>query len=290
VTTTVALKGERRIATSGETAQIVDLGEEKVYELDIKGKKYRVTTFAELRRQMEEAQKRAAEEAKREQERQTPQEKPAQEKPEKELEFDLEVKNTGQTKTINGFDTRQSLIIVTVREKGKTLEQSGGLVITADTWLGPRQPAMNELAEFELRFAQKVYGTMMAGASPRDMASVLAMYPQVKPALERMAAEGKKLEGTAILTTITADAVASAEQAAQEAKSGSSSNDAPPPTSVGGLLGGLARRGAQRSQESNASASSNRATFLTMTNEVLKIATDVTADAVAIPANFKLDR
>ena len=38
------------------TGQIIDLGEEKIYDLDLKRKSYTVTTFAELRRRMEEAQ------------------------------------------------------------------------------------------------------------------------------------------------------------------------------------------------------------------------------------------
>ena len=41
---------------------------------------------------------------------------------------------------------------VTVREKGKTLEESGGVVMTANSWLGPAIPAMKELAEFEMKY------------------------------------------------------------------------------------------------------------------------------------------
>ena len=40
-----------------------------------------------------------------------------------------------------------------------------------------------------------------AGASAQDMAMAMAMYPQVKPALDKMRAEGGKMPpGTAILT------------------------------------------------------------------------------------------
>ena len=48
-----------------QTEQIVDLKEEKVYNVDFKDKTYTVTTFAEMRRQMEEARKKAEEQAKR---------------------------------------------------------------------------------------------------------------------------------------------------------------------------------------------------------------------------------
>jgi len=68
VTSTVAIKGNRMMTSNGDgSAQIVDLSEEKIYDIDIKKKSYRVTTFADLRRQMEEARKRAQEEAKKEQ-------------------------------------------------------------------------------------------------------------------------------------------------------------------------------------------------------------------------------
>ncbi len=46
------------------TGQIIDLAEEKIYDLDIKKKTYKVTTFAELRKQMEEAKREAEKTAK----------------------------------------------------------------------------------------------------------------------------------------------------------------------------------------------------------------------------------
>jgi hypothetical protein len=286
VTSTVALKGDRKVTMNDSTGQIIDLAEEKVYDLDLKKKSYKMTTFAELRRQMEEAQKRAAEDAKKAQ-RETKESKPAEKDPNaKEVEVDFNIKNTGQTKTVNGFNTHQSIVTVTVREKGKTLEQSGGLVMTSDMWLAPRIPEMKELQDFDLRYAQKLYGPMITGASAQDMATVVAMYPQVKQAMAKMNAEGNKIEGTPILTTMTFDAVKSAEQMAEEAKSGGDSGgSSAPPTSVGGLLGGLARRGAAKKDKDE--APSNRATIATTTSELLKLTTDVSADAVAIPAGFK---
>jgi hypothetical protein len=146
-------------------------------------------------------------------------------------------------------------------------------------WLAPRIAAMKEIADFDLRYAQKLYGGF-AGASAEQMAAALALYPMMKQALGRMTVEGAKIDGTAIMTTVTMDAVKSEEQMAEQAKSESPS--APAPT-VGGLLGGLARKVGPK----KADASNPRATFMTSTNEVLKVATDVTAADVAIPAGFK---
>lgn len=284
VTSVVAVKGERKSSLNDSTGQIIDLSEEKVYQLDIKRKTYKVVTFAELRRQMEEAQ-RKAEEARKQQGAEPP---PQTDEKGKEMEIDFTVKNTGETKTINGFNTHQSVATVTVREKGKTLEQSGGLVMTTDLWLAPAIPAMKEIAEFDMRYAQKLYGPMLTGASAQDMASAMALYPMLKPALARMSAEGGKIEGTPILTTVTMEAVKSAEQLAQEQKQGEESDSAKStsmPRSVGGLLGRVAKKAASKKDKDEEPKA--RTAFMTTTREVLKVATEVSAADLAIPQGFK---
>src|SRR6476620_1448118 len=51
VTTMVAVKGNRKATMNGDTTgQIIDLTEEKIYDLDLKKKTYKVTNFAEMRK------------------------------------------------------------------------------------------------------------------------------------------------------------------------------------------------------------------------------------------------
>ena len=57
---------------------------------------------------------------------------------------------------------------VTVREKGKTLEESGGVVLTADSWLGPEIPALKELAEFEMKYWKAIAPETAAGLRRAD--------------------------------------------------------------------------------------------------------------------------
>jgi hypothetical protein len=45
---------------------------------------------------------------------------------------------------------------VTVREKGKKLEESGGLVMTSDMWLAPKSAGYNEIADFYKRMGKKL--------------------------------------------------------------------------------------------------------------------------------------
>ena len=106
--------------------QIVDLREEKIYDLDMKKKTYQVTTFDELRRQLKEAQEKAQSDAEKARAEQPQQEQQPQQKPDKEFEVDFDVKETGQKKSVAGYDTRQVVMTVTVREKGRTLEERAG--------------------------------------------------------------------------------------------------------------------------------------------------------------------
>ena len=63
VVTTVAVKGDRKVEMNDTFGRIVDLKEEKVYELDVKKKTYEVVTFEELRRRLREARDKAEKQA-----------------------------------------------------------------------------------------------------------------------------------------------------------------------------------------------------------------------------------
>src|SRR5262245_14061255 len=135
-TSSTTVKGNR-MSNIGDTAgQIVDLSEEKIYVLDMKKKEYRVVTFAEMRKQMEEMKKNIQQQS----QSMNPEDKKALEDAGKQLEFDVDVKNTGEKKNVAGQDTHQVILTITMREKGKTLDEGGGMVMTNDMWLAPKVP------------------------------------------------------------------------------------------------------------------------------------------------------
>jgi hypothetical protein len=78
--------------------------------------------------------------------------------------------------------------------------------------------AMNEIAEFDQKYARKLEGPVVAGASAEEMAAVMAMYPGVTQALAKVRAEDVNMDGTPILSTVTIDSVKSAEQMAEASK------------------------------------------------------------------------
>ena len=280
IVSTVAVKGNRKATFNDSTGQIIDLAEEKIYELDMKKKTYKVATFAELRRRMEEAKAKAEQNAQKEQTR----EKAAEPAPkENNVEIDFDVKDTGQKKVVNGFDAHQVVMTITVREKGKTLEENGGLVLTADEWLVPRIPAMKEVVDFDIRYAQKLYGPMISGASAQDMAAAAALYPMMAPAIAKMRTEGVKMDGTPVMTVLTFDAVQSAEQAAAEQKESKPSASG----GLGGIAGGLMRRATQKKSAESDQNQKGRTRVMSSTTEILKVVTDVAASDVAVPTGFK---
>jgi hypothetical protein len=261
---TNAVKGDRKVELNDSTGRIVDLKEERIYELDVKKKTYKVTTFDELRRRMREAQEKAGSAASKEEQ---PRQEPGQ--PAKEVEIDFDVKETGQTKMMAGHNTREVVMTVTVREKGRTLEEGGGMVMTSTSWMAQAIPAMKELAEFEVRY-WKAIAPEAAGISAEQMAAVMVMYPMLKGAMERLKTEGAKLEGTPLATTTVFESVKSKEQMAQTSEQ----------SSGGGIGGMLARRMMKGGDKP-------RATVFTINHETLEVTPAVAASDLEIPQGFK---
>jgi hypothetical protein len=272
-TSSTTVKGNRMSNMGDTVGQIVDLSEEKIYVLDMKKKEYKVVTFAEMRQQMEEMKKNLQQQS----QSVNPEDKKTVEDAGKQLEFDVDVKDTGEKKNIAGQDTHQVILTITMREKGKTLDEGGGMVMTNDMWLAPKVPAMDELYAFYVKYFKAVFGGTFTGMDATQTNAITAFLPGFTAMAEKMAAESKKLEGTAIMNTMTIEGVKSAEQmkaaaSQQQQQSGG-----------GGLSGAIAGR----LMRGRGGAPQQRTKALTSTHELLSIATTASDADVAIPAGFK---
>jgi hypothetical protein len=270
---TIALKGDREMLISGDTGQIIDLDEQKLYALDMKGKSYKVTTFAELRAAYEKAKADAAAKT----QEMKPEDKQQVEDTSKQYEVEADVKETGQKKNVIGYDTREVILTITAHEKGKKIEESGGFVLTTDMWLAPKIAALDELTQFQLKYIKAVYGEAFV-ADMQQMAGTVAMYPTFQPMAAKLQAESGKLQGTPVISATTFDSVKSTDdmKAAQQQQQQT-------PTSTGGISGSLAKHFMSKGQQ----PASARSTVFTSSHEILSLAPSVTADEVAMPATFK---
>ncbi|NLT67027.1 MAG: hypothetical protein GXX84_10535 [Acidobacteria bacterium] len=274
VVSTTAVKGDRKVTVSENRSEIIDLAEEKVYEIDLKKRTYKVTTFEEMRQRLQKAREDAARSAKDEDK---------EESGEKQLEFDFSLKESGQKRTINGYDCREVIMTVTGHEKGKSLEEGGGMVLTSNIWIGPEVPAMKEFADFNARYA-KAMDVAYGFGSAEQMAAATALYPGMKEMIERMQAESMNTQGVQVLIETTMEIVKSAAEMSREKKEESEASSASPARGLGGMIG---RRLSRKKDSADEGKSANRSLIFTTRNELLKVETSVPDSDVAIPANFK---
>ncbi|HEX7486829.1 MAG TPA: hypothetical protein VF332_11795 [Vicinamibacterales bacterium] len=291
IVSTIAVKGDRKITSTDDSATIIDLAEEKIYEVNVRDKSYKVVTFAEMRKRMEEARAKAEEDARRQRAREDKAEK--RDPDQKEMTVDFNVKDTGQKRQINGFNCRQVIMTIAIHEKGKTLDQAGGMLMTVDSWLAPKVAAMREITAFDVRYA-KMLNENAVVPSADQLAQAFAMYPGLKDGMSRIQTEKVNMDGTPIESVMTVQAVQTKEQAASAKKQDDQPSDSP-----GGALGGmLGRLGRKKEAPKEAEAGTQKAspdtdtrvTFMTTTNSVLSISTTVSADEIAVPGTFKLKK
>lgn len=283
VVNTVAVSGDRMMTVTDQSGELVDLAAEKVYKIDFKGKSYKVQTFAEIRQEWEEAKAKAKEQAAGAKE---PADQQASGEPQYDIDFSID--KSAERKTINGYDCQLYIMTIAMRQKGKKLDDGGGMVMTSDMWMGPKIPAMQEQLAFQQRYLKKLFGTD-AETMARDLAQAMAMYPQMKTGMERMKKEGAKLDGTAILTTMKMESVMSPDQAkAREDEKKSGGGGLGLPGGLGGMFGKKKKaEEAPKEGPPPAGGPRNRSTILTTMTELLGVETSVAAADVELPAGFK---
>lgn len=280
----VAVRGDRKMRVFGQHAQLIDLAGEKIYDIDLRRKTYKVTTFDELRRQIAEDAKKAEKDT-----------KPDEQTADNDHDVDYSVKPTGQTKIINGFNCHEVIATVTVREKGQTLEQGGGLILTDDLWLVPTVPALKESTDFDVRYFKAIAGPYAAGISADQMARATALLPALRLAFEKLNVEGaSSLDGTTISSDLTADSVKSAAELAQATK-----DDDDQASAGGGLaglhkaFGGFGKKLAKKvaaSHEKGPQDTDAKTRVMMLHHEVLSIATSVADGDVSVPPGFRQEQ
>ena len=277
VVSTVAVKGNRQLTVTGDNGELIDLDAEKIYSIDFKGKSYKVMTFAEMRKQLEDARAKASQQAPAD----------ARESGAQEFDVSFDVKKTGEQKTLLADTADQFVMTITIHQKGKTVEQAGGMVMTVDMWMGPEGSAVREQAEFSRRYVTKLMGNE-GETLARDMMSAMAMYPGLQEGMARMQKETGKMKGTPYLTLTTFESVMTPEQAQSRAERDKSAG--PGLGGIGGGLGGMFGRKKKAEEPKDgqaASGSKTRSTIITSTSEVLSIEPTVAAEDIEIPAGFK---
>ncbi len=294
IRTTVSVKGDRMAMTvPGTSANIIDLSRETITEVNFQKKTYSVITFA----QMAEALKAMDTKMK-------------SEKGDKQVDIRMKpsVKETGQTRNINGMTARE--VMVTIDFEGanpETKERGVFMSFLADTWLAPAVAGYSEVRSFHERMAQKLawmpgMSAFAGGAeTSRGMAEAYKEFAKMDgiPVLQisKMGMGGAMPQGEA-----------GQQQAAQPQQEQQA--EAPKPSIGGALgrlgrgrlggLGGLGRRRNDQQQEeapaqTQAPAQQNQGqqaggppSLMELTTELSGFSTGAVADSTfEVPSGFK---
>ena len=279
IVTTTVVAGDRMYTSSDDRhAQIVDLNEGRIYDLDLRDKTYEVTTFEELRARMVELRDRARQQAPPD----APSDTGGQDNPpDREFEIDLDVQRPGDRREINGHAAELVVTTVTVRQKDRTLEEAGGIVMTVRSWTTNEATGMQEVLDFQRRYAEALGEIFGFDSSAEQMTSAMAMFPGLGEAMKRFQDEGIHVAGTAMLTEMTFESVKGEAQLAAAAPKEE------PRRGRFGRFGGLGARLGRALGGGGDDANKPRSTIFTSTTELLDIDGNPDTSLVAIPADFR---
>src|ERR1700742_975101 len=187
IVSTVAIKGNRMAHISPTNTEIIDLDAETITSIDTLKKQYTVMTFEQMKQQIEAAAAKMKEQQEKSQPASTPQQQPST----VDVNFQVHVRNTGQSKDVSGLSANESILTMNMDATDKSSGQTGSLAITNDMWLAQEIPGYDEVKEFYRKFALKM-GTVFSSAINPAM---LAQYPGASKGMADMAKEMSKLKG-----------------------------------------------------------------------------------------------
>ncbi len=160
-TYTVYLKGNKMARIGSINSTITDLDAGTITNIDNTKKTYSVTTFEEMKQATAEMQKRMK-------------------TGDMNLDFDVKVDKTGNTKTIDGQTATEYLMTLTAKDAGSGKEAGAGMKVVSHVWMVPTEPGASEIRAYYKKIASQYKdalggggGPMMGGAS-RGMAAASA--------------------------------------------------------------------------------------------------------------------
>lgn len=299
---TMMVRGDQMATVTASNVSIIDLNSETITDVDLEKKTYATITFA----QMAEAMAKMAEKMGQ-----------AKKDGQADVQFKADVKNTGATKVIQGMNTKETIVTLTMEAKDAKSGNTGAMNFTMDMWMAPDIPGYGEVRAFYNRMAQKMAWTPGGGM----MGPMMAQYGK---GMAELTKEMSKLEGIPVLqiTSIggSGQGMPSEADLAQAEAQGQQQQQQPQPNAqeaagsaaagaavgrLGGRLGGLAgglggfgrRKKQEQPQEQPAAQpqpqaappqrSSAPGALMELTTELTGFSSSVDASKFSVPSGFK---
>ena len=286
VQSTVSVKGDRMVHRTQQQATVIDLAAQTVTTIDMQRKTYTVMTFEEYRQMMEQMSQKMHQ---------------SQDQGGK-MEFKVSAKDTGNTKEIAGYQTKEMVLRMEMQATDQKSGQQGSMVISSDIWLAPSVAGYQEVRAFYTRMGEKLAfnpGGGMFASSPEASKNMGELYKEIG-----------KLDGIPVLQTISmgvpgqpgsGDASAQPGSGGQQQQQQQQQQPAARPSlggALGGALGGRFGLGKKKQQQDDQSSTAqpsqqqqgngNPGSLMEATTEMSGFSSDpVDESAFAVPSGFK---
>jgi hypothetical protein len=232
--TTVAVKGNRLVRKGSIQTEIIDLEKRTITNVHPDKRTYSVMTFDQMKQMLNDMNAKVQEQK---------QQQPAA----PDMSIDANIEKTGQTRTIQGYDTKEAVLTMSMSMTDPRTGQSGAMNMKMDMWVAPDVPGYPEVRDFYRRMAKEL------DWSPGGFA--MLNRPDIARAVAKMMSQGGMIDGTPIEEILKIQPVAAANGTpAATPASQPQQNTATPSAStaiagaLSGRLGGLGGLGRKKSQ------------------------------------------
>ena len=158
--TTIYVSGNKMARVSPQTIEIVDLDAETITNVDLQKRTYYQMTFEQMRQQLAQA----AQQIEDKQASQPSQSQPPPQAPNNvDVQFKVNVRNTGATKQVSGLNASESILTMQLQGTDKSNGQTGAFAITNDMWMTQDIPGYGELQDFYRKYAAKMGNAFSEG-------------------------------------------------------------------------------------------------------------------------------
>ena len=215
IQTTVSFQGNRMIRKTADQATIVDLDQQTITTINFAKKSYSVTTFEQLKQQMAEMSEKMH----------------SKNGDQADASFDVKLDDTGKTRTVNGSNTHEMKMTMTVSGKDAKSGAQGGMDVVSDMWIAPNVTGYAEARDFQRRMAETLGWAV--GNNP------MLNRPDMAKAMAEFYKQGSKFDGMPMASTMRMGNMQGSPGASgQDSSSQNAPAAAAPPESVAGALAG----------------------------------------------------
>jgi hypothetical protein len=274
---TISLKGNKlRRENSLGTAEIIDLDGRRIIHIDDKKKTYSIMTFDEMRQQMEEARRKAAEQ----------QAKHNKDQGQVKIIPKIQIAAGSGSKRLLDYTAKEMKVRVDMEMQSTDPQakgQSANMWVNSDSYIAPVK-GYDEMKRFYQRLAKEL--DWVPGA-------VFGGNPQIAPAMVEYRKSAASLNGMPLLSMVSVGMAGQpgAPQASQDDQKSSGGN--PITHGIGGIFGKKKNKDKDNatqddSSKSSAQGSSSAGSLLDTTIEVTSVSTNaVNASLFEIPQGYK---